>query len=59
MGCVLWRCDVASKCPNEFICDDILCARFLKHDCDMCAQRGTCVAYQRFKEKENEKETIE
>ena len=59
MGCVLWRCDRASQCPNEFICDDILCLRFLKHECDMCAHRDTCVDCQRLKEKENEKETAE
>lgn len=56
MGCVLWRCKYACKCPNEFICDDILCLRFLKHECDMCAEQDTCVAFQRLKVKEHEQE---
>ena len=59
MGCVLWRCDRATECPNEFICDDILCSRFLRHDCDMCANRDTCVSRLRLKGKENEKEVTE
>lgn len=45
MGCVLWRCDFV-KCSNRDLCDNILCIRFLRHDCDKCTLRDMCVAYQ-------------
>lgn len=44
MGCVLWRCEFV-KCPNRGICDEILCIRFLKHECAKCVNRENCVAY--------------
>lgn len=61
MGCSLWRCDTARCCMNEMICDDILCIRFLRHDCDTCDLRDGCHSFARAKMlrlKENEKESI-
>lgn len=53
MGCVLWRCDLAPRCTNEMVCEDILCMRFLKHECGKCIHRDNCAAYGRLKDKQN------
>lgn len=47
MGCVLWRCDSSVMCPNESVCDKVLCVWFLRHDCNKCLYRDVCVACQR------------
>lgn len=61
MGCALWRCNYARHCMNEMICDDILCIRFLRHDCESCDLKDGCHSYavaKIQKVKENEKEAV-
>lgn len=62
MGCDFWRCDTERCCMNSMICDDILCLRWLKRECDTCFMRANCqyrAVYEMQKVKENEKDTFE
>lgn len=50
MDCVKWYCDCASTCPNEMICDDVCCIRWLVRSCSACALRSECDRFLKYTE---------